>query len=85
VADLRRALAQASFKRLDLGEEKGEDRSRSELERPLVNSPLAAYTVDFLWKEQLLVVETDGWTELENDPASVLTLLRRYLRRGELP
>ena len=73
-ADLRRALAQAGFGRLDVGEERAETRSRSELERrflrfchrnrlplPLVNEPVGIYTVDFLWSEASLVVETDGW------------------------
>jgi very-short-patch-repair endonuclease len=78
----------------------------------LVNERIGVYTVDFLWPNARLVVETDGWQahsgrqafeddrardahlrthgyevlrftwrQLEDDPASVLTLLRRYLQR----
>ena len=125
-AELRRALAQASFRRLEIGEQRAEERSRSELERrflrfchrnrlalPLVNERIGPYSVDFLWPQARLVVETDGWQahrgrqafeddrardaelrsrgyevlrftwrQLENDPAAVLSLLRRYLGRG---
>ena len=31
------------------------------LPRPLVNHRLGRYTIDFLWPDQKLVVETDGW------------------------
>ena len=99
-------------------------RIRSELERrflrfchrnglpiPEVNAPIPPYTVDFLWRQAKLVVETDGyqahggrqafeddrardaflrslgyevlrftWRQLEDDPGSVLSVLRRYLR-----
>jgi very-short-patch-repair endonuclease len=52
----------------------GKARERSELERrflqlchkhglplPHVNVPIGLYTVDFLWPERRLAVETDGW------------------------
>ncbi len=135
IADLRRtesqglvakAIRQASFRRLDIGNEGGHICERSELERrflrfchrnglalPEVNVPIAPYTVDFLWRRQSLAVETDGWEahrgrqafeddrardaflrklgyevlrftwrQLEQDSASVLALLRRYLHVG---
>ena len=57
-----------------MGDEEKGGRDRSELERrmlwvcrrhhlppPEVNVTLGPYTVDFLWREQRLVVETDGW------------------------
>jgi very-short-patch-repair endonuclease len=28
---------------------------------PEVNVPIGPYTVDFLWREWRLIVETDGW------------------------
>ena len=31
------------------------------LPRPLVNHRLGSYTIDFLWLDQRLAVETDGW------------------------
>jgi very-short-patch-repair endonuclease len=71
---VRRALRQAAYLGLDLGNEGDGTRDRSELERrmlwvcrrhhlpiPEVNVPVGPYTVDFLWREQWLVVETDGW------------------------
>jgi len=71
---VRRAIRQANFKRLDIGNEGGHTGERSELERrflrfchrnglplPEVNVPIPPYTVDFLWRRASLVVETDGW------------------------
>ncbi len=98
-------------------------RERGELERlflrlchahglplPHVNVPIGRYTVDFVWPEHNLAVETDDWRghrgrqafeddrmrdaflrlrgfevlrftwrQIENDPASVVAVLRRYL------
>lgn len=71
---VRRALRQASFLGLELGNDGGRPRDRSELERrmlwvcrryhlpiPEVNVPIGPFTVDFLWREQRVVVETGGW------------------------
>jgi very-short-patch-repair endonuclease len=71
---LRRATRQAEFLGLQLGPEVVSDRTRSELERrflwlcgrhhlprPEVNMRIEAMTVDFLWPEHKLVVETDGY------------------------
>jgi very-short-patch-repair endonuclease len=71
---VRRALRQASFLGLELGNEGRRPRDRSELERrmlwvcrryhlplPEVNVPIGPFTVDFLWRDRRLVVETDGW------------------------
>jgi len=59
--------------RLD-GREAAADRARTELERvflrlcrrhrlplPEVNVPIGRYEADFLWREERLIVETDGW------------------------
>lgn len=72
-AEVRRAIRQAEMLGLPLGEE-GSDRTRSELERlflelcrrhnlhaPEVNVRIGAQVVDFLWREQRLIVETDGY------------------------
>lgn len=73
--DLRRAIREAEFAGLPLGEQaEGSDHTRSELERrfvhlcararlpkPEVNVEIAHTTVDFLWPESRLVVETDGY------------------------
>lgn len=71
--ELRRAIRQAEFFGLPLGSEEG-DRTRSDLERdflrlcrrhrlprPEVNVRVGRDLVDFLWREQRLVVETDGY------------------------
>jgi very-short-patch-repair endonuclease len=71
--DYRRALRKAEYRGLEVGREVS-DGTRSELERamlalcrhyrlplPEVNVRLGGYVVDFLWREQRLVVETDGW------------------------
>jgi very-short-patch-repair endonuclease len=73
-ADLRRATRQATVLGLPLGEDQIPDPTRSELEHrflrlcrrhripaPEVNVPIHGFTVDFLWLEQRLVVETDGY------------------------
>lgn len=70
---VRRAVRQAEFLGLGLGEIKT-DRTRSDLERhflrlwqprrsvaPEVNVPIDGMTVDFLWREARLVVETDSY------------------------
>jgi very-short-patch-repair endonuclease len=70
---LRKAIREAEFRGLDLGDIET-DRTRSELERaflrlcrrhglpePEVNVPVGGFTVDFLWREQRLAVETDGY------------------------
>jgi very-short-patch-repair endonuclease len=70
----RRARRQAEFDRLPLSGTHPTDRTRSELERdflnlcrrhhlaaPEVNVRIEAYTVDFLWRNQRLIVETDGY------------------------
>jgi very-short-patch-repair endonuclease len=70
----RRAVRQAEFKKLRLGPEIETDRTRSDLERdflqlcrrhglpaPEVNVRIGRWTVDFLWRERRLVVETDGY------------------------
>ena len=72
-AVVRRAIRNAEFRDLPLGTV-STDRTRSELERkllaicrrhrlpsPEVNVPVGPYTVDFLWREQRLVVEVDGY------------------------
>jgi very-short-patch-repair endonuclease len=72
-ATVRKAIRQAEFRGLDLGDIET-DRTRSELERaflrlcrrhhlpePEVNVRVGGFTVDFLWREQRLAVETDGY------------------------
>lgn len=73
-AELRRAVRQAEVLGLQVGDGVEPDGTRSELERlflglcrrhglprPEVNASVAGLTVDFLWKEQRLIVETDGY------------------------
>jgi very-short-patch-repair endonuclease len=70
---VRRAVRQAEFLKLGMGEIKT-DRTRSDLERyflrlwrptrlrdPEVNVPIDGMTVDFLWRDARLVVETDSY------------------------
>jgi very-short-patch-repair endonuclease len=70
---VRRAVRQAEFLGLALGEIKT-DRTRSDLERfflrlwrrtrllrPEVNVPIGGMTVDFLWRDARLIVETDSY------------------------
>jgi very-short-patch-repair endonuclease len=72
--ELRQARRQAEFVGMRLGDEAPSERTRSELERrflrlcrrhrlplPEVNVEIGGYTVDFLWRERRLIVETDGW------------------------
>lgn len=70
---VRRAIRQAEFLGLGLGKIKT-DRTRSDLERyflrlcrrsglslPDINVKIGGMTVDFLWREERLVVETDSY------------------------
>lgn len=69
------ALREAEFLRLPIGDHFETSRTRSELEeafltlcrrhrlpQPAVNARVDRYEVDFLWREQSLIVEVDGWT-----------------------
>jgi very-short-patch-repair endonuclease len=92
----RRAIRQAEVQRFALGPHNRGDRTRSDLEReflalcrhnqipiPLVNVRIGRWTVDFLWPEQRVVVETDSWrfhggrVAFEDDHARDLDLRRR--------
>jgi hypothetical protein len=92
----RRALRQAEVRRLAPGPHSPGDRTRSDLELyflnlcrrngippPLVNVRIGRWTVDFLWPEHRLVVETDSWrfhggsVAFEDDHARDLDLRRR--------
>jgi very-short-patch-repair endonuclease len=68
------ALREAEFLRLPVGERFAPDRTRSELEsrllrlcrrhrlpKPKVNARVGRLVVDFLWSEQRLIIEVDGW------------------------
>ncbi len=70
----RKAVRQAEFKKLKLGRETRTDRTRSDLERdflrlcrrhgfsaPEVNVKLGRWTVDFLWRNEKVAVETDSY------------------------
>jgi very-short-patch-repair endonuclease len=74
--EVRRALREAEFMRLDVGTDPGRDGelTRSRLERdflrlcrrhrigrPEINAHVGEYEVDFVWRARRLVVETDGW------------------------
>jgi hypothetical protein len=72
--ELRRAIRQAEVLGLRLGSDVAGDGTRSELELqflrlcsrhrvplPEVNARVGPFLVDFLWREQALVVETDGY------------------------
>lgn len=91
---VRRAIRQAEFLQLPLGEIKT-DGTRSDLERdflclwrrhriarPEVNVPIGRVSVDFLWREERLIVETDSYathgslTAFEDDKTRDM-----YLRR----
>lgn len=102
---VRRAIRQAEFLRLPLGEIET-DGTRSDLEgdflrlwrrhrlrSPEVNVPIGRMTVDFLWRAERLVVETDsyathgGSVAFEDDRARDLELRRlgyEVHRFGEL-
>lgn len=73
-AQLRRAIREAEASGYFLGSDVDPDPTRSELEHhflalcrrhrlpaPEVNVRIAPFVVDFLWREQSLVVETDGY------------------------
>lgn len=72
--ELRRAARQASVLGLPIGAEDRHDRTRSDLESdflalcgrhrlppPEVNVRVGPHLVDFLWRGQMVVVETDGY------------------------
>jgi len=76
IDEIRRAIREAEFAGLDLGEEASRDidLTRSRLERrflrlcrrhrlpkPDVNVYVGPHEVDFVWPDCRLVVETDGW------------------------
>ena len=92
---VRRAIRQAEFLRLPMGEIET-DGTRSDLERdflrlfrrrrlppPEVNVPIGPMTVDFLWRDERLIVETDSYVThggsiaFEDDRARDLELRRR--------
>ena len=91
----RKAVRQAEFRKLPLGPEFKTDRTRSDLERdflrlcrrhdipaPEVNVQVGGWTVDFLWREQQVAVETDfydfhrGRIAFQDDHARDLALRR---------
>jgi very-short-patch-repair endonuclease len=91
--DLRRAIRQADVLGLPLGPDDDRDGTRSDLERvflrlcrrhrlpaPEVNVRIGRHLVDFLWRDRMLVVETDGYryhrgrTAFEDDRARDLAL-----------
>jgi very-short-patch-repair endonuclease len=91
---VRRAIRQAEFLRLPIGEIET-DGTRSDLERdflrlyrrhrlppPEVNVPIGRMTVDFLWRDERLIVETDSYVThggsiaFEDDRARDLELRR---------
>jgi very-short-patch-repair endonuclease len=72
--ELRRAVRQAEVLGLPLGDGVDRDRTRSDLERdflrlcrghglptPELNVRIGPHLVDFLWRDRMLVVETDGY------------------------
>jgi len=72
--DLRRAIRQAGVLGLPIGGDGDRDGTRSDLERaflrlcrrhrlpaPEVNVRIGRHLVDFLWRDRMLVVETDGY------------------------
>lgn len=72
--DLRRVIRQAEVLGLPLGVEAEAEGTRSELEHlflrlcrrhrlpaPEVNVRIGSFIVDFLWRDRMLVVETDGY------------------------
>lgn len=80
--ELRRAIRQANVLDLPIGDEGRRDRTRSDLERaflrlcrrhrlppPEVNVLVGGHLVDFLWRERMLVVETDGYRYHRGRPA----------------
>jgi very-short-patch-repair endonuclease len=94
----RRAVRQAEFKQLELGPRSEADGTRSDLERdflrlcrshgfpaPEVNVGVGGWTVDFLWRERRVAVETDfyeyhrGRIAFQDDHARDLALRQRGL------
>jgi very-short-patch-repair endonuclease len=94
--ELRKAIRQANVIGLPLGNEDAAERTRSDLEgdflaicrghripRPEVNVLIGSCLVDFLWREERLVVETDsyryhrGEVAFQDDRARELELMRR--------
>jgi very-short-patch-repair endonuclease len=72
--DLRRAIRQADVLGLPIGADDDRDGTRSDLERaflrlcrrhrlpaPEVNVRIGRHLVDFLWRDRMLVVETNGY------------------------
>jgi very-short-patch-repair endonuclease len=72
--ELRKAIRQANVIGLPLADQDASDRTRSDLERaflaicrrhrlprPEVNVRIGPFLVDFLWRDQRLVVEADGY------------------------
>lgn len=93
--ELRKAIRQANVIGLPIGEEDAADRTRSDLEGeflricrrhrlplPEVNVLIGSFLVDFLWREELLVVETDcyryhrGEVAFQDDRRRELELMR---------
>lgn len=73
-AQFARAVREAEFLRLPIGDRFGSDRARTDLEQlfvamcrrhrlptPAINTVIDQYEVDFVWSEHLLIVEIDGW------------------------
>jgi very-short-patch-repair endonuclease len=92
---VRRAIRQAEMAKFSLGPTIRTDRTRSDLERdflrlcrrhripaPEVNVKVGRWTVDFLWREQRIAVETDfydyhrGRVAFRDDRARELALRR---------
>lgn len=104
--ELRKAIRQANVLGLPIGRRDAKVRTRSDLEAdflrlcrrhrlppPEVNVRIGPYLVDFLWREQRFVVETDsylyhrGEVAFQDDRARELGLMRRgfeVLRLSEL-
>lgn len=72
--EFARALREAEYLRLPIGDAFKPDRTRTDLEamflatarrhrlpKPEVNVRVDSYLVDFLWRPQRLIVEVDGW------------------------
>lgn len=103
--EIRKAIRQANVIGLPIDKGDAADRTRSDLEaaflticrgyrlpRPEVNVRIGRVLVDFLWREERLVVETDGYlyhrgqVAFQDDRARDLELLRcgyRVLRLSE--
>jgi hypothetical protein len=94
-AEVRRAIRQAESLGLAVGLAPGSDGTRSELEhrflalckraglpQPEINVAIGRFIIDFVWREQRLIVETDGYRyhrgriAFEDDRARDLELRR---------